>query len=428
MLVLHAVWTRERLHLWAEDASLISHALAVVHAALVDDPTAAAVAEAVHPVHSFACDSTRLRAALVGAGLLAGDDIAAEPALLRIMVPATTTVLGTTALPSDRLANTLGLVDEPIAHLSTFDVPAIAIDSPAALRFLLTPADEERPLAAGVHAGHDIRFWRELAALAADLIADQRVVPSIIQEKSGRFRAIWQPWLADGAPAQRLTALLSAIPASARCVDDEFRSQPWAIIEAALLGFVDAEARRVLDIESYSDAIEDRDPTADPHVAWLSGLLGKIDTVQGTRSSDTHLMRGARQWLSSLDAASESRFVKLAFELNEPDPADFAAADEVGRDAEWTISFKLITNDDPPVVIDAEQIWAQGKDGLKGLLARFGGENEPAGDVLLAELARAARIWPRVERALEESTPCEVTLSTVDAYAFLRDFRPILME
>jgi hypothetical protein len=55
-------------------------------------------------------------------------------------------------------------------------------------------------------------------------------------------------------------------------------------------------------------------------------LLGKIDTVQGTRSSDTHLMRGARQWLSSLDAASESRFVKLAFELNEPDPADFAAA------------------------------------------------------------------------------------------------------
>ena len=92
MLVLHAVWTRERLHLWAEDASLISHALAVVHAALVDDPTAAAVGEAVNPVHSFASDSTRLRAALVGAGLLAGDDIAAEPALLRIMVPATTTV------------------------------------------------------------------------------------------------------------------------------------------------------------------------------------------------------------------------------------------------------------------------------------------------------------------------------------------------
>jgi len=92
------------------------------------------------------------------------------------------------------------------------------------------------------------------------------------------------------------------------------------------------------------------------------------------------------------------------------------------------VQFKLITNDDPPVVIDAEQIWSQGKDGLKGLLARFGGEGEPAGDVLLAELARAARIWPRVERALENSTPTELELSTTEAYAFLRDFRPILME
>jgi SNF2 family DNA or RNA helicase len=427
MLVLHAVWTRERLHLWAEDDSSIGPTLSVLQAAgsAGGEPTAVAVSGATHP---FACDADRLRAALVAAGQLAGDDMLQQTPALRMMVPATTTVAGTVPLPSDRLANALGLTDEPIAHLSSFEVPALAIESPAALRMLLAPGDDEYPLSPELHAGHDLRFWRELAALAADLIADQRVVPSLIQEKTGRFRAIWQPWLADGAPAQRLGALLAAIPASARCVDDEFRSQPWAIVEAALLGFVDAEARRVLELESYGDAIEDRDPNIDPHVAWLSGLLGKADTVQGLKASDTHLMRGARQWLSSLDAASESRFVKLAFELNEPDPTSFESGDEVGRNAQWTISFKLITNDDPPVVIDAEQIWAQGKDGLKGLLARFGGEGEPAGDVLLAELARAARIWPRVEKALEDSTPCELRLSTTEAYAFLRDFRPILME
>jgi superfamily II DNA or RNA helicase len=442
MLVIHAVWTRERLHLWAEDDSLIGAALEVVHAAAGGDAASGEAGSTAEPNdstastpfassgsrHPFACEPDRLRAALVGAGLLAGDDLHAESVALRMMVPATTTTLGTAPLPSDRLANSLGLSDEPIAHLSTFEVPALALESSAALRFLLAPADEELPLAPDMHGGHDLRFWREVAALAADLIADQRVVPSLIQEKSGRFRAVWQPWLADGAPAQRLTALLSAIPPSARCVDDEFRSQPWAIIEAALLGFVDAEARRVLEVESYGDAIEDRDPNIDPHVAWLSGLLGKADTVQGVKASDTHLMRGARQWLSSLDAASESRFVRLAFELNEPDPSSFESGDEVGRNAEWTIAFKLITNDDPPVVIDAEQIWAQGKDGMKGLLARFGGEGEPAGDVLLAELARAARIWPRVEKALDSATPSELQLSTTEAYAFLRDFRPILME
>ncbi|MFM2165367.1 MAG: hypothetical protein RL325_1804, partial [Planctomycetota bacterium] len=390
-----------------------------------DGGAAVAVAGATH---LFACDAATLRNTLVAAGLLAGDDIVTEPVALRMQLPCTTTGAGTTPLPSDRLANALGLGDESIPHLAQLEVPAIAVESTAALRFLLALGDEEDPVAEGVLAGHDLRFWRELAALAANLIADQRVVPSLIQEKSGRFRAVWQPWLADGAPAQRLGALLASIPASARCVEDDFRSQPWAIIEAALLGLVDAEARRVLESESYGDAIDGRDPQVDPHVAWLSGLLGKPDTVQGLRSSDTHLMRGARQWLSSLDAASESRFVRLAFELNEPDPTSFDANDEVGRNAEWTIAFKLITNDDPPVVIDAEQIWAQGKDGLKGLLARFGGEGEPAGDVLLAELARAARIWPRVEKALEDSTPTEITLSTTEAYAFLRDFRPILME
>jgi superfamily II DNA or RNA helicase len=427
MIVLHAVWTRERLHLWAEDAGRAAPAFATLDASAPALNTAAASATVV-TAHNFAVGSAQLRAALIGANVCAGDDLAADMGALRLSLPATTTESGVVALPSDRLANALGLADEPIAHLASIEVPAVAVENPAALRFLLTLADEERPIAEGILAGHDLRFWRELATLAADLIADQRVVPSLIQEKSGRFRAVWQPWLADGAPAQRLGALLAAIPASARCVDDEFRGQPWAIVEASLLGFVDSEARRVLEEESFGDAIEDRDPTNDPHVAWLSGLLNRNDTVQGVKHSDTALMRGARQWLASLDAASESRFVRLAFELYEPDPTSFDASDELGRNAEWTVQFKLITNDDPPVIIEADQIWAQGKDGLKGLLARFGGEGEPAGDVLLAELARAARIWPRVERALDNPTPVELSLSTTEAYAFLRDFRPILME
>jgi len=427
MIVLHAVWTRERLHLWAEDAGRAPRTFVGLEGSS-GDAAGGAASSAVHTTHAFALTNAQLKSALVQGGLLAGDDLAADGGPLSLSLPATTLESGITPLPSDRLANALGVSDEPIAHLARIEVPAVAIETPAALRFLISLPDGERAIAAGIFAGHDLRFWRELATLAADLIADQRVVPSLIQEKSGRFRAIWQPWLADGAPAQRLTSLLAAIPASARCVEDEFRSQPWAVIEAALLGFVDGEARNVLEAESYVDAIEDRDPAADPHVAWLSGLLGRNADVAGTKPSDTHLMRGARQWLASLDAASESRFVRLAFELNEPDPTSFDAGDELGRNAQWTVQFKLITNDDPPVVIDAEQIWSQGKDGLKGLLARFGGEGEPAGDVLLAELARAARIWPRVERALENSTPTELELSTTEAYAFLRDFRPILME
>ncbi|MFZ9915182.1 MAG: hypothetical protein ACO3IB_07585, partial [Phycisphaerales bacterium] len=63
MLVLHAVWTRERLHFWAEDSTLLEGALAIVRGTAADG--AAAVQkqpEAGHaPAHAFACDATRLR-------------------------------------------------------------------------------------------------------------------------------------------------------------------------------------------------------------------------------------------------------------------------------------------------------------------------------------------------------------------------------
>ena len=48
--------------------------------------------------------------------------------------------------------------------------------------------------------------------------------------------------------------------------------------------------------------------------------------------------------------------------------------------------------------------------------------------MLLAELARAARIWPRIEKSLEDSAPVGLTLTTNEAYAFLRDFCLILRE
>ena len=80
MIVLHAVWTSERLHLWAEDAAAATPALAVLQRAAGDagaessEPTAQAASTSNHP---FACDAATLRGLLVSTGLLAGDDLCA---------------------------------------------------------------------------------------------------------------------------------------------------------------------------------------------------------------------------------------------------------------------------------------------------------------------------------------------------------------
>ncbi|MFN5497783.1 MAG: hypothetical protein ACK5C3_14570, partial [bacterium] len=115
MIVLHAVWTRERLHLWAEDAGLAAPSLAVLEGVVatqagdsVGSTSEPAGTSSSTPVaataHPFAVDAARLRGMLVSAGLLAGDDLAPETAPLRLSLPATTAERGIVPLPSDRLA------------------------------------------------------------------------------------------------------------------------------------------------------------------------------------------------------------------------------------------------------------------------------------------------------------------------------------
>ncbi|MSR41419.1 MAG: DEAD/DEAH box helicase [Phycisphaerales bacterium] len=434
MLVIHAVWTRDRLHIWGEDAPLAQNlrrpAADASTSAEASTETSTEVLTSVH-VHPFAVTREALASAVSalagGSSVLALDDIITATEPLKLVLPSRTTERGTEPMPSDRLALALGWidVDDDILHASTIEVPAIALEAPAALRFLLAAEESDH---SATLLGHELAWWRALADLATDLLADMRVVPSLVQEKSGRFIAMWQPWLADGEPAARTDALLRSMPPVVRCCEDECRSQPWNCLEAALVGLVDGEVRSMLVRENFSDAIDERVPETDAHVAWLTGLLGSSRTVEGLKHSDTYLMRGARQWLAQLDDVGEGRLVRLCLELEEPESDSPDAPAQDGRNARWNLQFKLITTDDPPVVIDAQQVWAHGRDGLKGLLARMGDEGEPAANVFLSELARAARIWPRIERALEENEPCGLELSTNEAYAFLRDFRPILSE
>ena len=427
MLVIHAVWTRDRLHIWGEDA-LLAHSLR--HGSDDAATTATEVLTAVH-VHPFAVQPPALALAVSklagGASVLALDDILTVADGVKLVLPSRTTERGTEPMPSDRLALALGWtdVDDDILHASTIEVPSVALEAPAALRFLLAVQENEHD---ATLLGHELEWWRALADFATDLLADMRVVPSLVQEKSGRFVAMWQPWLADGEPAQRTDALLQSMPPVVRCCEDECRNLPWNCFEAALVGLIDGEVRSMLVRESFGDAIEERVPETDAHVAWLTGLLGVQRTVQGLKHSDTYLMRGARQWLAQLDDVGEGRLVRLCLELQEPDEDGDGTTAQDGRHARWSLEFKLITTDDPPVVIEASQVWAHGRDGLKGLLARMGDEGEPAANVFLSELARAARIWPRIERALEENEPVGLELSTNEAYAFLRDFRPVLSE
>ncbi|HBS27953.1 MAG TPA: hypothetical protein DEB06_00540, partial [Phycisphaerales bacterium] len=88
--------------------------------------------------------------------------------------------------------------------------------------------------------------------------------------------AQWQPWLRDEGSAARFAQWARAMPASARCACDAFEHEAGSIAEDYLVALVDRWSRRALRSESMVEAIEGRDPGADPHVSWLGGLLDGV--------------------------------------------------------------------------------------------------------------------------------------------------------
>ena len=54
-------------------------------------------------------------------------------------------------------------------------------------------------------------------------------------------------------------------------------ADPWRILCASIDALCDATTRRALIAANFGEAIEARDPSSDPLVEWLGGLLGSRD-------------------------------------------------------------------------------------------------------------------------------------------------------
>ncbi|MFO0872812.1 MAG: DEAD/DEAH box helicase [Phycisphaerales bacterium] len=425
-LVVHANWSRHRLWLWAEDVgAALAHAASGVRMEVaapgadgaVDEPGSSATArsEPIVP-HPFAASHAALRSAL--AGLWSGE-IPVEDAGARLGLWLPGGSHG--PWPSDRLATILDQDAPETDPLPTrVDVAALPVAPGAVARLLLALEDRQ-----GGHAAqfsHALRYWISVARFAVELLEDQRVVPTLLQRKGGPLQAAWHPWLRDAAAASRVGPLIASMPGIVRAADDELRHDAGAILEDALATMVDAMVRDTLLRESYEDAIADRDPLVDPPVAWLAGLLDGTDEVPAAPGGEVAMLRGARRWLASLDETGEGLPYRLLLRLNEPVIDPTRGVDDHADDARWWLSLHLVSPDEPREVIDATALWT------RGAVGRGAPGGERASELLLGELGRASRIYPRLERALAESTPTGLFLGTGEAYSFLREHRGVLLE
>jgi len=433
-VVLHAVWTGGALGLWAESAPRASRVLSGTEAPSGDDR------------HAFACSAEEVREALERIG---ADPNGAEPGAATLRIP----TIGDMPQPSPSLAHAAGhvahLEDEDSTELA--DDPALASAAlrgaptlrawtvrtlrleadaaPAVLERLEEAISTERG-AGSVVLGDSIRFYAVASRLARSLLAEQRFVP-MLSAASGAgigeptLTAQWQPWLRDEASARRFGALVSAMPPAARAACDAFEHEGGAIAEDFLVALVDRWSRRALAAEAMHEAIEDRDPMVDPHVSWLGGLLDGETIVSPPAASRQSMARVVRRWIGALEDRGSSGAWRLMLRLSEPIVVgDLGDLEAPGDDIVWTLSFHLQSVDNESVVIDAEDIWA-----LRTESATVEGRRvEQPQDLILKELGRASRLDKRIERALSDPNPVGLELTTREAYEFLRESRPLLIE
>jgi len=417
MHLLHAHISDGSLNLWAESLdAFLSHAAA--HA----PGSATLVVE--HPAtqtHPFATSAPDLLASLSALNISAPFTITEQ----QLRLPANNNHIQ----PSDRLAGAAAaVIDIDDAALTTILVPAVSVVLDEALSVLIAlDADEVRE---SIALSHDAEYWIAVARFVLELLADQRVVPSLISDTTGSLEAHWLPFVQDKDAKHKREMLLHAMPAVVRAaaLPGAGQDSPEQILDIALTQLTDAAVRKALVAEDYLEAIDERS-SDDPHVAWLHGLLGPTRSVAPPAAQNGQLLRDVRRWIDTLSEQKDGTRYRLHLRVNDADVDDNDPESSV--DATWRVTFHLARQDGSERVIDAEELWTSAPMGLApGVVDHAHGSSTPEAPehVLLTELARASRIYPRLEAALEEAAPAFMDLNTGEIYELLRDARPILEE
>ncbi|MFC7341951.1 DEAD/DEAH box helicase [Saccharopolyspora griseoalba] len=279
------------------------------------------------------------------------------------------------------------LVRDPLAggakprgalRLRRWFVPAVHCP-PARLRDLLGSVPEDCRL------GSDARFALEVAGFAEQLVDRGGVLPDLVQEDD-RPTARWTAAL-TGAGMARFANLREAMPPALRA---RTGGTPDDVLRELLDAFVDDEVRQRLGRAELGEG-----PSA--AARWLGALTGDPRLED---SAELHQL-GERiaEWRAGIARPDP---VRACFRLHAPEEDD----------EDWTVEFLLQAVDDPSVLISAQDVWS----GESHVLRRWVSQPQ---ELLLADLGRAARIVPALERALRSAQPGELVLDTEGAHEFL---------
>jgi SNF2 family DNA or RNA helicase len=411
LIVLHAIWENTvpgKLHIWAETSD--TETMTPKRAGKTDP------ARKLHP-HPFALTAgplIEIQEELYGS--LLGKSLTLDGLALRLPSK------DNRPYPSPELLLDTTRFDDPkSAELHWWNIVTASLDPAQALDFLLALPVTAPP---GIAFGSSLRFWTVVANFAFEMISRQSFAPILQEEKRGNIiigRAAWDVILSpeDATRVQTLARTMPPVCWSYMPPGDKQTVLLPDMVHHFLQQTIDAYVRGSLNFNSLLPASRSkRRTTSLPlHEQWLHALSSSDPTFTASASEMQQFSTLIHTWLDQLYPALTQAPFRTCFRLEAP-------PEEEEHATLWRLSFYLQANDDPSLLVPAEQVWQERSDTLTFLEHKFAYPQER----LLADLGKAARLFPHLERSLREAHPCEVYLHTEQAYAFLRESVPLLEQ
>ena len=319
---------------------------------------------------------------------------------------------GGVPMPSPELVRDADSSSTGPVRAGRWRVPAVLLDADRAYAWLsrLDPT----VIACGASVHHLI----ELVAFADDLVNRGRMLPTV---RTDGPAAVWRPLLfgPDAAWARVLAAtlppaLLAAdgrltveVATESEAARDDEVDAPLELWAAALDDLVDAAVRAALGAVRLSLGRRGT-PTVR---AWLAALTGSSRSFAATEADLAGLATALARWQSDALAGP----VRAFFRLSEP------AADTADGDEAWWLRFGLQATDEQSLVAEADEVWR-----AAGALPGLGRVVSAPQETFLAELGKAARLYPALDDALRTARPDALSLDVAGAHRFLREAAPTL--
>lgn len=256
-----------------------------------------------------------------------------------------------------------------------------------------------------------IATWVLASKLAMDLVARERVVPTITR-RAGLIEARWAAALGASEDAAKVAMLAKSMQPAAHAVPasagDDAVWAPDALLRAYLDAVVDALVRAAQDGPSLPVKPRAK-PAATNHGVWSdrwrTALTGQQRNFETEGFAERSVVDDLERWSGPALGARDR--LRACFRLELP----------VGDGEPFTLRFLLQSPDDPSLLVPAAEAWSMKGRSLEKLGRAFRDPQES----LLEALGRAARLFPPLAPSLAEARPESALLDPATAWTFLGD-------